>query len=394
MNRALIITIGIIIIILVLGVWVYLMLFGTPEKSSEVFANLGFQIAQQDTTIAPPVVSDGLPDTTIDIQSDALRQLTTRPIAGFTFASTSLGQAVRYVERGTGHVYEINLETGIESQVSRTTVPQVTSAVFAPGGNTVALSASSNYKTSVFVGTFGDATNLVGIQLQPNAENISFASDSEVLYTVSSQNSTRGYIHNIDTLTQSERFTFNYANLDVSWGNGLNKTYLATKPAHDFEGFIYSTQNNILTPEMPSAYGLSGLITNNVILATFIQDRQYNSAVISSNGGVSKLPLLALKEKCVFDVFNENYLWCAAPLSDPGTTFVEDWYKGVATSVDHLWLINTSKGEAELYASPEALTGRIMDVSAISINTTGDSLLMTNKLDHTLWMYDLLKEVN
>ena len=54
MNRALVITVGIVIIIIVLGVWVYLMLFGTPEKTGDVFTNLGFEISQQDTTIAPP----------------------------------------------------------------------------------------------------------------------------------------------------------------------------------------------------------------------------------------------------------------------------------------------------------------------------------------------------
>lgn len=392
MNRAIIITIGIIIIILVLGVWVYLMFFGTPDNSKEVFANLGFEIAQQDTTITPPVNNQPL-DTLVDTQSrDALRQLTTRPIAGFTFASTSAGQTVRYIERGTGHMYEINLESGQEDMLSRTTIPQVSSAVFAPSGKTVALTSYNEYQSNVFVGTLADDVNLSGITLQPDARNLSFSTDNEVLYTVATNGTTKGYTHNIQTLSQSEVFSMNYTNLDIAWGGGLDKTYLTTKPSRELEGFIYTTEDNTLTPATYSAYGLSALFTNDSILTTSIQDDSYISSVIDSTGKTQNLPILALKEKCVFDTFSANYVWCAAPISEIPASFVENWYKGTVTSADNLWLVNTANQTAQLYANPENLVGRTIDVKNIDTNTTGDYLAFTNKIDHTLWLYDLTIE--
>tara|TARA_B100000745_G_C20134969_1_gene389033 strand:+ start:563 stop:1741 length:1179 start_codon:yes stop_codon:yes gene_type:complete len=392
MNRPLIITIGIVVILFVLGLWVYLLLFGTPNNSGEVFSNLGFKLSPQEVTITPPVADVPLPETTVDTTGEALRQLTTRPVAGFIFINTASSSMVRYAERGTGYIYEIDLTTGKEESLSRTTIPQVAEAVFSPSGDTVALTSYNQYVTSVFVGTLGEEINLEGIQLQPGAENISFASDEDVLYTVGSNGTTKGYRHNITTQSRSEVFSFNYSNIDVGWGSNLDDIYIATKPSQNLEGYIYKTENNTLTPITPPARGLSALYSNNNIITTFVQSDKYKSVSQSSNGARNPLPILALKEKCDFDVFAKDYVWCAAPATITNADFAEDWYKGITTSNDLLWLVNIPEGEAQLYANFQDLSGRIIDVSEIAINSDGTALSFTNKLDHTLWLYALTAE--
>ncbi len=392
MNRPLIITAGIVILLLVLGLWVYLMLFGTPDDSGEVFSNLGFELSTQPVTITPPDPTTPLPETTVDTQNGQLRQLTTRPVAGSTFITHASSSGIRYVERGTGHVYEIDLDTGIETPLSRTTIPQTTEATFSPNGRTIALTAHTQYTTSVFVGEIGEEVNIEGIRLQPGAKNISFATNEDVLYTVTQNGTTEGYRHNIHTLNQSKQFSFNYANVDVAWGEGLQKTYLATKPSHDLEGYIYSTANDILTPETFSAYGLSALFSNDFIVTTYTQDNQYTSTAVSAAGEYYNLPILSLKEKCIFDTFAPNYLWCTAPADTSSPTFVEDWYKGKLTAVDDLWLVDIADSSATLYADFTELSGRTVDVKRIDIDQNGSALSFINKLDHTLWLYDLTTE--
>jgi len=389
MNRALIITIGIVVIIFTLGVWLYLMLFGAPEKTGEVFTNLGFEISNQDVTIQrEEFTEEG--GTFVDTNSEALRQITTRPVAGFTFTTNTQGdETVRYVERGTGHVYEINLTSGEETPLSRTTVPQVGSAVFSPEGSTVALTSYTNYQTNVFVGTLGSDVNLIGIPLQPGATNISFESENEVLYSVTTDGATKGYTHNIDTLEQAELFSFNYTNLDVIWRNGSDDIYLATKPAHKLRGFIYKTENNILTPVTESLYGLSAFVTNSHIVTTWFTGDTYVSEAITEEEDIISIPTLALKEKCTADTFSSTILWCAAPLSASSRTFVEDWYKGIALSEDYIWQIDLSTQSSKLHADPEELVGRTIDVKDIAINNQGDTLSFINKIDQTLWVYDL-----
>lgn len=368
------------------------MLFGAPKQGGEVFTNLGFDINSQETTIVQPPTGTELPETIVDTSSAALQQLTTRPVAGFTFVTTDDADLVRYTERGTGHIYEINLETGIEETLSRTTIPQVSAGVFSPNGEMVALTSYVNYTPNVFVGSFGEDTNIVGISLQPGAENISFPDDETVLYTVSSNNTTTGYRHNIQTLSQTEIFSFNYTNLDVSWGRGLTDVYITTKPAYNLRGYIYKTNNNILTPVLTPEYGLSALISNDSIITTYSSEGGYTSSVADSNGNTRQLPLLALKEKCVFSETNTDQAWCASPLTVDTPTFVEDWYKGSLTSEDYLWLLDTDSLSATLLASPLETTGRVIDVKTIDVNSTENTLGFVNKIDQTLWIYDLLAE--
>lgn len=392
MNRPLFITIGIVVILVVFGIWIYLLLFGSPHNSGEVFSNLGFELSPQEVTIAPPTANTPLPETTVDTTTDALRQLTTRPVAGFTFIDTASSSAVRYVERGTGHVYEINLATGNETSLSRTTIPQVAEAVFSPSGDTMALTSYNGYTTNVLVGTIGEESNLEGIQLQPGAKNIAFASDQDVLYTITNSGTTKGYRHNITTLNRSELFSFNYSNIDMGWGSNLDNIYLATKPAHNLEGYIYTTNNNILTPIIPPAFGLSALYNNQNILTTQVENNTYTSVAHTDTEESFSLPILTLKEKCVFDIFTDDYVWCAAPLPISDATFVENWYKGTITSNDFLWLVDIQGGQARLYANFQDLSGRIIDVNSINISANGTLLSFTNKLDHTLWLYDLTVE--
>jgi len=134
------------------------------------------------------------------------------------------------------------------------------------------------------------------------------------------------------------------------------------------------------------------LFTNDYILTTFIKDAVYTSAAIDDAGVSHSLPLIALKEKCVFDTQNTNYIWCAAPTEQTDPSFVEDWYKGTVTSQDNLWLINILAQTAQLYANPNSLVGRTIDVTSIDTNAVGDTLTFTNKIDHTLWLYDLSVE--
>jgi len=392
MNRAVFITIGIVIILLTLGVWIYLMLFGTPKETGEVFTNLGFDLGQQQTTVAPPLSNQPL-DTLVDTQSsEKLRQLTTRPVAGFAFATTTKNEpTIRYVEKGTGHVYEINLKIGEEKTLSVTTVPKVVKATFSPNKNTIAFVSYENYITKVFVGSFDRDQTVSGIDLEPGAENITFTENEELLYTIAKNGSTKGYKHNLFKQVRSEQFSFNYENIDISWGKGIDKTYITTKPAHTHKGYIYSIRNNILTPVIPALYGLTTFNNNTYTIASYVQQSSYISAAVDSKGSFSILPILTLKEKCTFDSYSDSHLWCAAPTEASDGAFIENWYKGIKTSQDHLWLVSITDGSAQLYGNLKKLSGRTLDVKDIQINTIGNALAFINKLDDTLWLFDLTK---
>lgn len=389
MNRALLITIGIAILLVILGIWVYLMLFGAPKSGEEVFTNLGFSLTPQSTTISnPPEDSSSIEDL-VDTNTGSFRQLTTRPVAGFAASSTPGGQIVRYAERGTGHIYEIDMGTGAENIISRTTIPQVARALFAPNANTVALTSFENYTNRVVIGTIA-SDSLKNTSLEPGADNLAYTQAGDVLYTIVRDGATTGYEQDLSTETRREIFTFNFTNLDVAWGGELAKTYLTTKPATNLEGFIYTITNNAVTPAAPSALGLSALVHKELLVTTARGQNGATSIAQYPDGTRFELPIVALKEKCVVDVSNNDYLWCAAPLAINTASYLDDWYTGTLQSNDELWLVDIKKKTAELVASPSTILKRPLDITDLRLNSDNTQLLFKNKVDQTLWLYDLL----
>src|SRR5258706_5577502 len=64
--------------------------------------------------------------------SGKLRKLVSAPVAGFTIISGTT-TVVRYLEKDTGHIYDINLQ-GSNQRVTNTTIPRVYEAIFANDG--------------------------------------------------------------------------------------------------------------------------------------------------------------------------------------------------------------------------------------------------------------------
>ncbi len=389
MNRPLIITIGITIILVVLGVWLYIFLFGTPEDTREVFTNLGFSPTNQATTITPPEDSPTL-ETLVDTSTGKLRQLTTRSVAGFMSTTTAAGEVVRYAERGTGYIFEIDLATGVETFISRTTIPQVTTAVFSPDASHIAFTSYSNGVANVFVGELVN-NGVEGINLEPGASNLAFTPSNDVLYSIVRNGSTIGYRHNLETETRTEQFSFAFTNLVVAWGENLSATYITTKPASTLEGFMYQINGSSVRPAVRSGLGLTSLTGNTAIIATYRTGEGYQSNAVKTGDGFEiQLPITVIPEKCSFDESDEFIVWCGAPLGDIPAGFIDSWYKGTTQSNDMIWQINTAKRTARLVASPEKILSRTLDITSLQASAQSTALLFKNKIDQTLWLYDLL----
>lgn len=390
MNRPIIITAGIAILLVVLGVWIYLIFFGAPKSSGEVFANLGFNLPSQGTTIQPTTDTGAAIEDLVDTTTGSLRQLTTRPVAGFMATTTPEGEKIRYVERGTGHVYEIALKTGVENIISRTTVPQAATAVFNKNATVVAVTSYQDYTQTTLVGSIKNGS-LESTQLEPNADNVSL-SGGNVYYTIIRNDTTVGYQHNLSSGVRNEVFTFAFTNLDVWWGEQSIDAYLIPKPAVSLPGYVYTVTNNQIIPLDVQGVGLSTLIENGRIVASSIVGDAVVSRLYKSDGTPSTVPLTVLKEKCAFDLQNPNYLWCAAPAGNLSGTTLFDWYMGVAALNDYLWLVNLESQTAALTAAPEKLIGRSLDIIDLAQSATGTAVLFKNKFDQTLWLYDLTAE--
>lgn len=393
MKKTLLITIGAVVITGIFALWVYLLVFGTPENATALFSDFGFaNDSAPERTIDP---NRQLTDETalVDTTSTVLVQLTTRPVAGFTLSGYASSTEARYVEQGIGHVYDINLTTGIESRVLNKTFTAITDAVFAPDGQAVVLISNSKTNHATYLEEIKE-TSAIDHELPADAENIAFITNTDLRYTRKTAGGMSGYAYNLITQETQTLFSIPLSDAQVTWTS--RGTYVFSNPAPFLRGGLYTIENNTLYAVQKSKYAFSALIhpngtsyirtyadPNTGALNSYFSDTVIEDEIL--------LPLTVVPEKCTFDYINEYALWCGATPDIPNRTYQTDWYKGTHTSNDMLWYLDTQTQEG--YAKIDFLTytGRTIDVDQMTIDPQGGYLLFTNKLDNTLWIYNIAR---
>jgi hypothetical protein len=384
MKKKIFITLGVILTLLIVGVWAYLFTFGTPKDSAEIFANFGLGGGGEDVTPLPESATIDTADTTTAGAPQALKQLTTRPVAGAVF--TNAGDGVRYVEQGTGHVYSIDLVSGVETLISGTTLPGTREALFSKNGELVAITLFDGSKLKTLVGEIGkDGTqNFSGVALPQGASEIYFSNATNTLmYALKGTSGTSGYSYNTKKETGTQLFSIPLRDIHVLWEG--NQIYVYTVPTGDQIGYLYKIVKNDLMYVTEGGEGLLGSLFNNNPIVTKTTESGLMSSAITPQGE-TLLPIVTIPEKCIS---SEAFLYCATP-RDLGNTqaFPDNWYKGVVSYSDTLWEINVADGEATALSNFELESGRQIDVSKIGISEDETRLYFINKNDNALWMFD------
>lgn len=394
MNRPLLITIGITLILLMVGIWGYLLAYGTPQQTSEVFTNLGFfEPAEQEARTIDPLGVLPEPTTSLALSGSELQQLTTRAVAGFRFASSSDGDVLRYVERGTGYIFEINLTSGTEKQISPITIPQAAEAVFSPDAGFVVITAYANGKSmsTVLPSVNENGDEAVLLTLQTGATNFAFEDETHVYYSVSDTARTWGYSYNLQSDTRSELFVLPFADPVLVWGSGVSGMYAYTTPASGMEGYLYKIQNGSFIAVADGAEGLTAFAHDQDIVVSTIGKESYGSYALLNNEPHAQA-LFMVPEKCTFDRTTLLVAWCGAPLSIEQASYLDNWYKGVLASEDYLWSVDLESQTVTLVGDLATLAGRMIDVINLASSQEGNLLAFINKIDGALWLYRLPQE--
>lgn len=384
MKKTILITVGVLTILIVIGVWVYLFMYGTPKNSSEVFAR--FSGGAGETVTPAPAASE--PDgqreeTVVALPPKKLRQLTTKPVAGAVFTQAS----IRYVEQGTGHIYDINLTSGAETLVNGTTIPQASEATFSKEGVFAAITTftASGNKTIVEQ-VVATASTTSGVSLPPNATNIQFGSaTSTLMYLLKDTSGSAGYSYNVTTHIGTPVFTTVLRDVRVLWSNPL---YIYTTPAKIQEGYLYKVVGRNLEYVTNGGTALVGITYDNGVITSAINsDGGITSTALENTGVTYKIPLELIPEKCIQNPGTESTLYCAVPVATNGA-FPDQWYMGAVSFTDVLWRVDIHKGEALALSNFLQDSSREIDVAQIGTNSDGTLIWFINKNDNTLWMFD------
>jgi len=392
MKQKVFIIIGALVVLLLVGVWAYLLFFGTPKSADDVFAELGLS-GSEDTSIVPlpEVVPEENP--TVNLERPQLRQLTTKPVAGFKEVQTATNTAplLYYVEMGTGHIFSIDLSSGEEKRLSGTTIAQATRAEISNDGTLVAIASPTNSKNlNLVLGNLSTSTGLTLTSFAQPVSDFSIASSGELLYTKTMQANTLGTAYNAKTNEETTIFSIPFRETRVVWGEAGNDThYIYPKASYALEGFLFAARNNTLTRLPLDGFGFTANGNEDIILFSRSDDQTPTSYIYNFALETTEvLDAFVVPEKCVFPERGFEFV-CPFEAREIPYEFPDDWYKGVLSFKDSLWLLSAETMTGEMLVDTFATSNREIDIIELAFSNQSGTLYFINKNDNTLWMYEI-----
>ncbi|HEX4798951.1 MAG TPA: hypothetical protein VFV22_00230 [Candidatus Paceibacterota bacterium] len=382
MKKTLLIATGTILISIIIAIFLYLFVFGTPRSGEQIFANLGFTSSTDDVVTAIEK-NETVPDDIAPAEDMASHfvQVTERAVAG---AHVKNG-VIRFVEQGTGHVYEKSSTSGSEVLVSGVTIPKATHATFSSDGSRVAISSSDGDSALTTIATLGAGGDVTGITLPRDAREVTFNSSTTLYYILKNNSGASGFLFNIETEKSTEIFALPLSDIHVLWGN---PHYVYTTPTETQKGYLYEVVGKgtlaYVTPGMP---GLVGFRYGDGIIVSSLHGSTITTRAISTSGNTVTQAFPFIPEKCTMRGADSSFVYCGIP-SEFNGAFPDDWYMGTQSYSDKLWLMSVETGDALLLLDFVEISGREIDVAYIQSDESGSQLVLINKNDNTLWLYN------
>lgn len=394
MSQKNLIIIGFGIIAILIVTWIYLMFFAPNKIDDETFTDLGLNGEVDGTVIIEPDATTTEP--VVNMDRPRLRQLTTKPVIGFTEVQATSTDPIEifYAEAGTGHIYKINLSSGEETRVSNTTIGEAAYASFSNDGKAVAIRARNDKRANnLILGLIDEtSTGIKETELKANVYDFTLVSSSTLLYTTKETSGMVAHSQNWQTGTEKSLFTIPFFEANISWGKDENSSHIVyPKPSYLLEGYLYKFTKGIMERLPASGFGLTAINTPEYIVYTTVKNYTPSNIIYNLKTKEKSLaPILVLPEKCVNDPKDPVYLWCGyEEFKKLDVDFPDNWYRGKISFSDTLWKVNLQYQNAELLVDTLKESGREIDVTNMSIGGSETALYFINKNDNTLWMYEL-----
>jgi len=399
MKRPLFIILGLVAILLLLGVWVYVLLTGSPDNQEERFGTFNFGDTTDPSVQIEPEVEPETPIVNVGSRNK-LRQLTTEPVIGYTEIpeTASTTAKVYYVSAGTGHIFSIDLETGEEKRISGTTIPLARAAALTPDGGHVFMQAGDGTNAEIIIGTIATSSeDLSNFKLPESNQVLSFTAthNNEFLYITPDGNNAIAKAYNPENNSTRTLFTVPFRDVTVQWHHTAGGPHIVyPKATNRLEGFAYSYTNGVRSRLPLTGFGLSAVGSDEYVISSKTgasQTYTTNTYSYVTNRTSDNVPLTIVPEKCAFSSIITDSVWCAVTLADYNNSsdMPDSWYRGERGMQDGLWDIRLFNNSSTFLSDLSAESGTDFDLINPQFNTESTALYFQNKTNQTLWTYDL-----
>ena len=383
--------IGITSIFILAMVLLFLLLASDTQKK-QIFNTFNFGGSSLEEGTIEQIIDAIIPGNEVN-ELAALRQLTIKQVIGaieITPTASSSNTLVSYAEAGTGHIYNLNIQTAVEERISNITVPTAQKAVFSKSGKyaAVATDVTGEGRSLTLVTLPGTEDELSSRKISELIQEFTITSDDKLLYTTVVNDVLTARTYNPLTSETKTLFTLPFKEATVRFGiKSTDSAYVYPQVANSLEGYVYEVNGGILQRLPISGFGLSVIAQNNTLLYSLTIDDTLTSSIYTvTTKSSNPLPLPVFPEKCAL-ISLSNTLFCGIT-TDPAIHNLENWYKGVGVSADDLWLFDLDTNNSNRIASPSDLVGRDIDLEDPFVSDDARRFYFKNKIDGTLWILD------
>ena len=310
---------------------------------------------------------------------------------------TTTKEAIRFIERGTGHIFDTATSTLKNSRVSNTTLPKIYEALFTNKGDNLILRdligntdiIRSRYGKIDFATTTDEEKSLTTTDLPINITAVAISPSKTKIFSIL-KNGITGILSQVDGGSKIGLLDIPFKEWLVNWPVE-DSIILTTKASAYSPGFAYSlnTKNKSFTRIFGGYYGFTTLPSNDASRFLFSQSNRGQfklSLFTKKDNSVRNLTVTTLPEKCVWAKTDKSVIYCAVPTNLSFNVYPDVWYQGLLVFSDDIWKINVDTGESRQIAVIEKESnGEIIDVINPVINSDDGYLMFTNKIDLSLW---------
>jgi hypothetical protein len=311
-----------------------------------------------------------------------LFRVSAAPVAGADFLSSTT-PTLRYAERATGYVVDVNPRTGITTRRTNTLVPKLYEAHIGQNdilqGRVIVGNSARTLGAKVGTSSSDGFAPLQFVQLGETLSVRTLSSSPDTLSLIATTNGSKLIRSSWNGARPTQILTIPAGSFHILWP-AETRIALVDRAASGVPGNVYAVGSS-LTPLLDPLPGLTVAMSPTGKLVFGTDDgRILRLFAQSASSTITELPVATIAEKCVWGR-DSTVIYCAVPRVT-GEQFLTRWYRGQIHTED-VWYTIQSSGEATKLFSMDTT---LIDVELPVLDASGNYLAFMNARDKSLWI--------
>ncbi|MEK9177202.1 MAG: hypothetical protein AAB923_02805 [Patescibacteria group bacterium] len=319
-----------------------------------------------------------------------LRQVTPNPVSGARFTKDSV---IRYIEKETGHVYDVKPDSFDAVRISNMTLPGMERIVWAGDTRFVAQFVVEGERVENVLGVIATTAPEAAMTVAalPGFDRAAASADGKTLLTVTEAGD-GARVETIDAERPgSARLIMSSPTRSWIPHIGGRDLLIATAPSAGIPGFLYILESG--RPGAKVVGDVPGLMVlpspdGRYVLYSGNTESMVTTAIYDRNSGVTRtVPTATFAEKCAWFPEGEPRVFCGILKNVPR---VDAWLLGLSSSSDDAWLIDPVSGISSRVFDFTTEGGISINLVNASVSPDGKYVIFQNKTDLSLWSLELV----